>query len=190
MSVDDLRKDLSIRGKNGIGFLMSASVIWSIITVIFLLDLNINTQNIYLFFATGIMFPLALLFSKLINADWKIENNPLANLGLIMNIAQFSYFPLVFWAFANEPSIMIMVFAVITAAHLYPYGWFYDAKAYYFLAPTLSVLVVLFNFVKFPLWSISSAMIVGLLTLISILFYNYKVKRMSEDEQSHQSISI
>ncbi|WP_054752083.1 DUF7010 family protein [Piscibacillus salipiscarius] len=109
MSVDDLRKDLSIRGKNGIGFLMSASVIWSIITVIFLLDLNINTQNIYLFFATGIMFPLALLFSKLINADWKIENNPLANLGLIMNIAQFSYFPLVFWAFANEPSIMIMV---------------------------------------------------------------------------------
>ncbi|SEQ15636.1 DUF7010 family protein [Piscibacillus halophilus] len=174
MNIDELRYDLSKRSKNGIGFLMSAVVIWTIITIIFVIDLEINTQNIFMFITTGIMFPLALLFSNLINAEWKQDDSPLSILGLILNVAQFIYFPLVFWAFLYKPTTMLMVFAIITAAHLFPYGWFYNAKPYYFIAPVLSVLILMLNSLDFPLWSLSTTMIIGLILLISLLFINYK----------------
>ena len=35
LKLNEVRNELSVRGKNGIGFLFSAIVIWSIITIIF-----------------------------------------------------------------------------------------------------------------------------------------------------------
>lgn len=176
MSINELRFDLSIKGKNGIGFLLAGSIIWIVISIIFLLDLDIFTQNISLFFASGAMFPLALFFSKLIKADWKMDDNPLSTLGLILNLAQLIYFPLVFWAFVQEPTIMMMVYAAITGAHFYPYGWFYQATSYYIIAPILTVLVVVFQAIQFPLWSVSLLMVSGLLILSCFLYVDYKKK--------------
>ncbi|GEL77609.1 hypothetical protein TMU01_18440 [Tenuibacillus multivorans] len=182
MNINNLRQDLSIKGKNGIAFLLSATIIWTIFTIIFSLPNNIETKNIFMLITTGIMFPLALLFSKLIKADWKIDQNPLSNLGLVINLAQFIYFPIAFWAFVKHPSEMVMFFAVITAAHLFPYGWFYNAKAYYVMAPIAAILVAIIGSTVESLWIIPLMMIGALLILNLLLFVDYRKKSKTTDE--------
>ncbi len=104
MEINDLRNELSIRSKNGIAFLLAATLVWSIVLVIFLLPIEIRYKNIFTFYSTCILFPLAILFSKLIKADWKINDNPLGTLGIYLNIAQLIYFPIIFWAFSKNPT--------------------------------------------------------------------------------------
>ena len=93
-------------------------------------------------FSTGLMFPLSVGISTLIKADWKLKNNPLGNLGLYLNLAQIIYFPILFWGMIKSPNDAIIFFAIITGAHFFPYGWFYNAKAFYVMAPMISVVIM------------------------------------------------
>lgn len=108
MNIVDLRNELSIKCKNGLPFLLSGIVLWAIIWIIFLLPIGIKTKNILTFYSTGIMFPMAILLSKLIKAKWRVNDNPLGMLGLYMNLAQFMYFPILFYSFSKNPEEMII----------------------------------------------------------------------------------
>ncbi|RST77410.1 hypothetical protein D4T97_002680 [Siminovitchia acidinfaciens] len=177
MNLSDLRNELAIKNKNGISFLSSAVVVWTIITIIFLLPLEMSQKNIFMLFSSGIMFPLAIALSKLYKVDWKSKGLPLSDLGLGLNLAQLMYFPILFLVFAHSPSDMIAVFAIITAAHLYPYGWLYQANAYYVYAPMISVLIMILGFSSSDqLWVIPLVMAGSLVLLNLTLFTDYKKK--------------
>ncbi|MGL4335284.1 MAG: DUF7010 family protein [Turicibacter sp.] len=183
MNLIHLQNELSLRCKNGIGFLLSATLIWSIILVIFLLPLEIEQQNLFTFFSTGIMFPVAILCSKLIKSDWNTNDHPLGMLGLYLNLAQLMYFPILFFTFNAAPEFMIIFFAIITVAHLFPYGWLYNEKAYYILSPLLSVILLIISWMITisTLWVIPAMMIISLIVLNSWLFISYtqKVKHLN-----------
>ena len=142
LELHEMRNELSVRGKNGIGFLLSAFVIWSIITIIFLQSIEIHLKNIFMLYSTGLMFPLSIGISALIKADWKLKNIPLGKLGLYLNLAQIIYFPILIWGMIKSPYDAIMLFAIITGAHFFPYGWFYRAKPYYVMAPIIAVVML------------------------------------------------
>lgn len=174
----ETRKELSVKGKNGIGFLLSASVVWSIITIIFLQSIETDQKNIYMLFSTGLMFPLSVGISTLIKADWKLKNNPLGNLGLFLNLAQLIYFPILFWGIIKSPNDAILFFAIITGAHFFSYGWFYNAKPYYIMSPIISVVIMLLGLYLNGehLWLIPFSMPILFLFLIFWLYLDYKNK--------------
>ena len=178
LELNRVRNELSIRGKNGIGFLSSAVVIWSIITIVFLQSIEIYQKNIYMLVSTGLMFPLSVGISTLIKADWKLENNPFGNLGLYLNLAQIIYFPILFWGIIKSPDDAIIFFAIITGAHFFPYGWFYNTKAYYVMAPVISVIIMFVGLYlnKENLWLIPFLITFFLIFLIYWLQLDYKKK--------------
>ncbi|ARK23347.1 hypothetical protein SporoP37_00670 [Sporosarcina sp. P37] len=182
MNLFEARNDISIRGKNGIAFLLSAVVIWSIITVIFLQPIEMSQKNIFMMFSTGLMFPLSLALSKLLNADWKFDDHELGVLGLFLNLAQIIYFPILFWAMIKSPYDAIMIFAVITGAHFFPYGWFYNAKPYYYAAPIIAMSMMFLGLYAAPdhLWLLPFFMTVLLLMLVISLYLDFRAakKRM------------
>jgi hypothetical protein len=173
-----LRKDLSMRGKNGIGFLLAGMTVWLVVAAIFFMPLELRQQNILMLFATGLMFPLSILFTKLIRAEWKFEDSAIADLGIYLNIAQLMYFPIIFFAIANSPEQAVIFFAVITGAHFFPYGWYHDVKAYYIMSPIISVLVIAlgWSIASDNLWLIPSAMVISLLVLVLFLSNDYQRK--------------
>lgn len=179
MQINNIRNELAVQGKSGIGFLLSAVVIWSIITVIFVLPIEVKQQNIYMLFSTGLMFPLSVLISTAIKADWKLKNNPLGNLGLFLNLAQIIYFPIVFWAIVKSPHDAIMLFAIITGAHLFPFGWFYNAKPYYVMAPVISLTMMFLGlYVDVGnLWLEPLSMVILLLLLVLFVHLDFRKKR-------------
>lgn len=177
----DLKKDrenLSIEGKNGISFLLSGLIIWIVITVIFSTNLTLIQKNIYMFFSTGLMFPLSIFISKQIKAEWKFENHPLGKLGLYLNLAQFMYFPILAWAFQHNPIQVVSFFAVITGAHFFPYGWLYDARAYTVLSPITSITIVIisWNITIDQLWLVPLITVIFLSILVFWLFVDYRKK--------------
>lgn len=83
-------------------------------------NLSLETKNIFMLVSTGMMFPLAVGISTLLKADWKLEDNPLNMLGLIINLAQFAYFPFIFWAFAKSPEPGCVIFRYHNSCAFFP----------------------------------------------------------------------
>ena len=177
-NINELRNQLSVRSKNGLPFLLAATFIWLIILIIFSTPLDIIRKNLFTFYTTGLMFPMSIFISKIIKADWNTNDNPLGKLGLYLNLAQLMYFPILFWAFSKNPEYMIIFFSVITGAHFFPYGWFYNTKAYFIIAPIISITVMLLGWkiIRINLWQIPLVMIFLLIILSSWLYLDYKKK--------------
>ena len=88
------------------------------------------------------------------------------------------YFPILAYTFYKNPIQMIIFFAVITGAHLFPYGWYYNAKAYMIMTPVMTILIIIigWNVDSSGLWLIPLSMIVLLVILNIWLFIDYKAK--------------
>lgn len=73
---------------------------------------------------------------------------------------------------------MVLFFAIITGAHLFPFGWLYNTKAYYVMAPVTSVGVMLIGWALSDiLWAIPLSMIGFLAILATWLYRGYLAKR-------------
>lgn len=178
MKLEKERIELAIRALAGLPFLIAATCVWSVITVVFFLPLELKLQNIFMFMATGILFPTALLSAKLTGAEWKCDDHPLGQVGLYLNLAQFMYFPILFFVFFNAPENLILFFAIITGAHLFPYGWLYYSKAYFIMAPVMAVGITLIGltFGAESLWIIPLSMVVFILILTTGLHFEHQRK--------------
>ncbi|MFD1068126.1 DUF7010 family protein [Oceanobacillus locisalsi] len=172
MELHEIRNETYIKAKNGIGFLLAAIVIWSIVTVIFLLPVDIQQKNIFMLISTGIMFPLSIGISVVIKADWQLKRNPLGNLGFIFNVAQLIYFPIIFFSMISSPENVVLFFAIITGAHFFPYGWLYNAKPFYIMAPVIAVVLMILGIYLngAHLW------VIPFFLLICLLIADYKKK--------------
>ena len=130
MSLDELRNDIIIKQKKGLPFILTSVVIWLLITVVAALDINIAMKNILVFCCSTPMLPLACLIGKLIKVDIFSKQNPLGQLGFIFTLNQMVYLLIVMWVFSAVPEKMIMVYAMVFGAHLFPYSWLYQSKGY------------------------------------------------------------
>ncbi len=177
-----LRLELSVRAKNGIDFILAASLVWIAITYVWTLPYTSYNKSIITFMVGGVMMPLAILFSKLLKTEWTIKSNPLQPLGLWLNFAQLFYFPFLVFILVKMPDHFVMVYVIITGAHFFPYAWFFKSVAYAIAAGVISVgamLMGLFlsqeNYYLIPLF-----LSVSLLILAASLFKNYKNRAKSK----------
>ncbi|MBC6607409.1 hypothetical protein H8B13_11320 [Hymenobacter sp. BT188] len=133
-----LRLELSVKAKNGIDFIVAASILWSVITVIWMQPNPPGRNALFTLIVGGAMLPLALTFSKIFKTNWKVKSNPLQPLGLWLNFAQLFYFPFLFFVYIKQPQYFIMTYGIITGAHFFPYAWFYNVNAYAVMAGVIA----------------------------------------------------
>lgn len=176
-----LRLELSVRAKNGIDFILAASIVWIAITYVWTLPYPAYNKSIITFMVGGVMMPLAILFSKLLKTEWTIKSNPLQPLGLWLNFAQLFYFPFLFFVLFKMPDYFVMVYVIITGAHFFPYAWFFKSVAYAIAAGVISIGAMILgliltqeNYYLIPLF-----LSVSLLILAASLFMNYKSRAMA-----------
>lgn len=139
LSLGELKSELQIKAKNGIDFIIAGGTLWLLIFFIWLQDFTSYNKSILTFIAAAIMLPLAFGFSKVLKTNWKIKDNPLQPLGLWLNFAQLIYFPILIFTLIKYPDNFILVYAIITGAHLFPYAWLYDEMGYATAAILISV---------------------------------------------------
>lgn len=182
LDLKTLKTDLTIRCKNGIPFIFSEIVVWVLISAIYLSPFNLRLKNLMVFFCIGALIPLSVLFTTLFKAEWNPEDNELNSIAKILNISQFIYYPIVIWAFIRKPEEMVLLYAFIVSAHLFPYGWLYDNKVFTILSPIMVFTVIILGwFVSISmLWCIPLAMVVFLI-ILNIFVYREYTKKITVD---------
>jgi hypothetical protein len=136
---DRLRLELSVNAKNGVDFIVSATVVWTILGWIWTLPYSAYDRSVLTFIAGSITIPLAFALSKVFKTQWKSPGNPLEPLGLWLNFAQLFYFPFLVFVLLTEPQFFIMTYAIITGAHFFPYAWYYKSMPFAVMAGVIAV---------------------------------------------------
>ncbi|WP_036949198.1 DUF7010 family protein [Pseudobutyrivibrio ruminis] len=149
MTLDELRFDIAKEQKNGIPFIAASIVLWGMITIVTLLNIPVQQQNILVFCCSCPLMPLAMIIGKIVKVDLFSKNNPLSKAGFLFTMNQMLYILIVMWVFNAVPEKMVMVFAMVFGAHLLPYSWLYISNAYKIFSiiiPIISLISgVLFN---------------------------------------------
>lgn len=130
--------------KRGIHFIMASVIIWTLVLIVHLTSLPIQTKDILTFCCTCPLMPLAWLLSKPLGITFSDKENPLSSLGIVFSVAQIPYLLIVMWVLAAVPDKMVMIFAMVFGAHLLPFGWLYNSKVYYVMTGviTLGALII------------------------------------------------
>ncbi len=129
--MDTVRSDLARRTKRGLHFIIASIVLWTGIMVVWLWPVDsVLTRNLLTFFCTAPLMPLAFLISKALKAEFSAKDNALNNLGILFSINQLLYILIAMWAYAAAPTNMVMILAIIFGAHLLPFSWLYQSRAY------------------------------------------------------------
>ena len=160
MNLDELRIDISKRGKKGLHFILASVVIWIAVLIVWLLPIeDIVNKNLLTFCVTAPLVPLAYMISKLIKAEFSTNDNPLNKLGVLFSCNQFLYILIGMWVYRAVPDKMVMVLAIIFGAHLLPYAWLYKSKAYI-------VMSVLISFTMITIGIIFNAVVVSMVMIV------------------------
>ena len=183
--LDQLRLKLSVKSKNGIDFILSAAIVWSLITYIWSLESTAYNKAVFTFMVGGMMLPLALGFSKIFKTTWKNKENPLQPLGLWLNLAQLFYFPFLIFTLIRMPDHFAMVYVIITGAHFFPYGWFYKTIWYVIFSGIIAAgaLFLGLTLSEESTHFIPLFMVGCLLLLFTVLFLDYRKKEIHHIQQ-------
>ena len=129
----ELKKANIIAQKKGLPFMMASVIIWGAILAVQLLVPGINRQNFSTFCCSCLLMPLAIMFSRMLGTNIRDKSdNPLSKLGFKLTLTQMIYILIVMWAYAEAPEKMVMIYAMVFAAHLFPFAWLYESKTYFF----------------------------------------------------------
>jgi hypothetical protein len=164
MNLEEMRLDSALKQKKGLHFILASVIIWSAVMAIHLTEMPILTKNLFTFFVTAPLMPLAYIISKLIRVDFTNRGNPLTNLGVLFSVNQMLYLLIAMWVYPTVPDKMVMVLAMIFGAHLLPYGWLYRSKSYYAFAVLIPIVILFVGLIFQPY------IVAGIMILFEIMF--------------------
>ncbi|UOQ99047.1 hypothetical protein MUN81_06030 [Hymenobacter sp. 5317J-9] len=174
--LNQLRLEVSVKAKNGLDFIVAATLVWAAIAGVWLLPNSTSRSGFITFFVGALTLPLARLLSKPLRTTWTLPHNPLQPLGLWLNFAQLFYFPLLMFMFGRYPQHFLMAYGIITGAHFFPYAWFYRAPAFAVMAGVISAGCLLLGLRLAPgqLYLIPAFVAVCLVVLAGLLVRSYR----------------
>ncbi len=172
--------DGSVKQKKGIHFICASMIIWTLIIIIFNLDMSQFSRNVLACWCSGLLMPSALLFSKIFHIDFQNKGNPLTKLGIIFAVNQVLYILIAMWVFYSAPDKFIMVYAIIMGAHFLPYGWLYNSNTYYGFAVIIAVVSLLIGLNFSSVFVAAGVLTMECVMLAFLVRENYVVRKFAQ----------
>ena len=131
--LEEERRRICLLTRRGIGMPLAGFLFWVTMAVL-VRALPEKTAMVYSFFATGAVFPLGVLFTRLAGGDLFGKSAVFTSLGLQLAILQLFFWPVIIIVFGSEREWTPYVMAVLFCSHFLPYNWLYRSRGYAFLA--------------------------------------------------------
>jgi len=142
----ELRVDAAIRGKWNIGFFASGFTFWIFIGII-CNSFPLETARIYMVAGTFLIFPLAVLFSKLFKADPFTKGNSIGELVGYTHMSVITMsFPIVILTAIYLPNALIFVMAILYCLDFYVMTWSFGTWLFGIHAAFRTIIVSLIYF--------------------------------------------
>ena len=169
MDLNALKRDCALKQKKGLPFILSSVVIWTAILCVHLTGLPIQTKNLLTFCCAAPLVPMAFAVSKLIGVDFQGKSNPLTKLGLLFTLNQILYLLIVMWVYADVPDKMVMTLAMVFGAHLLPYSWLYESRAYLVFSIAIPPVALILGLMFAP--CVLAGVMIGVEILFNLLLW-------------------
>ncbi|NJN64628.1 MAG: hypothetical protein HC882_06940 [Acidobacteria bacterium] len=123
------RERVSRLTKKGVGMPMAGFLFWLAYAVLLRL-FPIEEAVLYSFFATGMVFPLGILFTRLAGGDLFAKSPSLSGLGIQLAALQIFFWPVLILVWNVAPAWSPFAMAVLFGSHFLPYWWLYRSAGY------------------------------------------------------------
>ncbi|MEI3605075.1 hypothetical protein SPD48_05180 [Pseudogracilibacillus sp. SE30717A] len=143
MTLSELMDELIVSTKKAYPFFIAGAFYWIAVLIVGQLFSEKITALIYII-AMGSIFPLAMLFGKLLNIEFMTSKNPLATLTGIVGGMQAFFIPIWIVTYMESYEYVPFMVGILAATHFLPFTWIYKSKAYLFL--TISSVITSFVF--------------------------------------------
>jgi len=134
------RAGLALRTRQGIGMPVAGMLYW-VAAAVLVRTLPQPAALLAMFFATGAVFPVGTLLTRLAGGDLFARSATLTSLGLILAAVQLFYWPVIVVIYRVAPDWTPWTMAVLFGSHFLPYLWLYRSRAYAFLAVSTSLVL-------------------------------------------------
>lgn len=134
------RARLALLTRQGIGMPAAGLLYWIVVAVMVRM-LPQPTALLAMFFATGAVFPVGALLTRLAGGDLFARSATLTSLGLILASVQLFYWPVIVLVYRVAPDWTPWTMAVLFGSHFLPYLWLYRSRAYAFLAASSALVL-------------------------------------------------
>jgi|SRR5690625_22613 len=130
----ELRADLTKKSQWNIGFYWAGLVYWIFILVVGIIFPLEIAKYLWLFGGFSIM-PLAMLFSRFMNAEAFPKDNPLADLtGLTHAFVAMLGFPMLLVSLIFYPEAQILMMAILYCIDFYVFSWVFQSRIFTIVA--------------------------------------------------------
>lgn len=143
--LNELKIEYAVKQKKGLPFIMASAVLWTIMLITFLTDLDIAIKNIIAMCCSALLMPVGMIFGKIINVNIFSKENPLGSLSIVAALNQLLYLPIVLWAMYAVPDKMLMVYAIVVGAHFLTYYWIYFSPTYFYASIIIPIVSLIFG---------------------------------------------
>lgn len=162
--LSDLRIDLARRSKWNIGYFVAGMVLWIAILITNLL-IPIETGRIIWIALTFGVLPLAVLVSKLANADPFCSNNSLGRLVGYTHLSVISLsFPILVVTAVYDPHIQLLAMAILYSIDFYVMTWAFGTPVFAIHAAARTISVV-------SIWVVFPIARLTLIPIVVAVFY-------------------
>lgn len=166
--LENLRNDIVIKQKKGLPFIGASVVIWLLILIVIILDLPQDKENLFVFCCSCPLLPISWMIGKVIKVDIFDKSNPLGKVGFLFTCNQFLYLLIVMWVFSAVPDKMVMVYAMVFGAHLFPYSWLYKSLSYRIFSIAIPIVSLIVGCIFSALSVAVTMLIIEIIFLISL----------------------
>lgn len=171
--------------KKGIGMPVAGMLFWIAYAVLVRI-FPIEQAVLFSFFATGAVFPVGILATRLFGGDLFAKSASLTGLGLQLAALQIFFWPVIIliWGIAAEWTPFVM--AVLFGSHFLPYWWLYRSPGYAALTIVNTiVLVAVVLTTRSPLPTIVPLITAGAYALSIALLLRENAALTSNDRGRH-----
>ena len=144
-ALSHLKVEFAVKQKKGLPFIMASTVLWTIMLIAFLTDLNVSAKNMIAMCCSALLMPVGMLFGKILKVDMFYKDNPFSSLSVVAALNQLMYLPIVLWTMYAVPDKMIMVYAIVVGAHFLPYYWIYFSPTYFYASIIIPIVSLMFG---------------------------------------------
>ncbi len=139
-AIDAERARLARATARGIGMPIAGFLFWIAVAAL-LRALPLKQALLWSYISTGAVFPLGVLFTRLLGGDLFARSETLTPLGLLLNATQFFFWPVIILLGQVAPLWVPFVMATLFGSHFLGYAWLYRSRGYAVLAVGVSVLL-------------------------------------------------
>jgi hypothetical protein len=127
IDIDRERDRLAFLTRKGIGMPVAGLLYWLTFAVL-VRSLPERSALVIAFAATGAVFPIGALLTRLVGGDLFVKSPTFTSLGLQLAAIQLFYWPIIILVFRTIPEWTPFVMAVLFSSHFLPYWWLYRSR--------------------------------------------------------------